>query len=411
MTFHPTSGKQIRRWGGFLALPLLLSLLAGCSSLGPGNPDRRALRPVPTAPSGHIRADRALVAAFFEANGIHLSISDLENIVPPASPKGRIDRNAIRRIATQNKRLLMVVKTDEEFLWDELGNNLPLLVLLPPDAHYNATLAPLIPVAWDRKKKKIELLDGNNQILTLPEQDFFVRREPLKHAALCLIKPGSFNHFEPTRDQKLLLADFWFDQGNYRRAEAIYTALQEDAAAATSPSAVQGYAPVETPDLDALVGQGNVFVRKGRYKEAIGAFQGALSIDPDNPKILNNLAYSMLNGQGELMTALRHANKAAQLDPDNPLVLETLGTINLRIGDAVAAAKYLEQAWAHALDRPPEVQIAIMDQLIRAWLAADRQDLAWQVAEHRHRNFPEYKIPKDILYNFPSLRQATLPKK
>ena len=398
MTFHPTSGKQIRRWGGFLALPLLLSLLAGCSSLGPGNPDRRALRPVPTAPAGHIRADRALVAAFFDANGIHLSTADLEKIVPPASPKGRIDRNAIRRIATQNKRLLLVVKTDEEFLWDELGNNLPLLVLLPPDAHYNATLAPLIPVAWDRKKKNIELLDGNNQILVLPEQDFFVRRDPLKHAALCLIKPGNFNHFEPTRDQKLLLADFWFDQGNYRRAEVVYTAIQEEA-------------PAEKPDLDALVGRGNVYVRKGRYKEAVGAFQGALAIDPDNPKILNNLAYSMLNGQGELMTALRHANKAAQLDPENPLVLETLGTINLRIGDSLAAAKYLEQAWAHALNRSPEVQIAIMDQLIRAWLAADRQDLAWQVAEHRHRNFPDYKIPKDILYNFPSLRQATLPKK
>ncbi len=398
MPFHLTCGRNVRWWCSLLSFSLLLALSSGCSSLGSGNPDRRALRPIPTVPTGHVRADRALVDTFFIANGIHLTPTELEQIVPPASVKGRIDRNAIRRISTQNKRLLMVVKTNEEFLWDELGNNLPLLILLPPDAHYNATVAPLIPVAWDRKQNNIELLDGNNQILTLPENDFFIRREPLKHAALCLIKPANFNHFEPTRDQKLLLADFWFDQGNYRQAEVVYTAIQEEA-------------PAEKPDLDALVGRGNVYVRKGRYKEAVGAFQGALAIDPDNPKILNNLAYSMLNGQGELMTALRHANKAAQLDPENPLVLETLGTINLRIGDSLAAAKYLEQAWAHALNRSPEVQIAIMDQLIRAWLAADRQDLAWQVAEHRHRNFPDYKIPKDILYNFPSLRQATLPKK
>ena len=398
MPFHLTCGRNVRWWCSLLSFSLLLALSSGCSSLGSGNPDRRALRPIPTVPTGHVRADRALVDTFFIANGIHLTPTELEQIVPPASVKGRIDRNAIRRISTQNKRLLMVVKTNEEFLWDELGNNLPLLILLPPDAHYNATVAPLIPVAWDRKQNNIELLDGNNQILTLPENDFFIRREPLKHAALCLIKPAHFNHFEPTRDQKLLLADFWFDQGNYRQAEVVYTAIQEEA-------------PAEKPDLDALVGRGNVYVRKGRYKEAVGAFQGALAIDPDNPKILNNLAYSMLNGQGELMTALRHANKAAQLDPENPLVLETLGTINLRIGDSLAAAKYLEQAWAHALNRSPEVQIAIMDQLIRAWLAADRQDLAWQVAEHRHRNFPDYKIPKDILYNFPSLRQATLPKK
>ncbi len=400
MSFHLTRGRKVRWKCSPFFLALLLALSSGCSSLPFGNDqsDRRALRPIPTVPSGCLRADRALVAAFFNANGIHLTTSELEQIVPPASPKGRIDRNAIRRISTQNKRLLMVVKTNEEFLWDELGNNLPLLVLLPPDTHYNSTVVPLIPIAWDRKQNTVELLDGNSQILTLPENDFFLRREPLKHAALCLIKPSQFKHFEPTRDQKLLLADFWFDQGNYRQAEVVYTAIQEEA-------------PAEKPDLDALVGRGNVFVRKGRYKEAVTAFQGALVFDPDNPKILNNLAYSMLNGQGELMTALRHANKAAQLDPDNPLILETLGTINLRIGDSLAAAKYLEQAWAHALNRPPEVQIAIMDQLIRAWLAADRQDLAWQVAEHRHRNFPEYKIPKDILYNFPSLRQAKLPKK
>ena len=394
---HPGCGRCGRRWIRLLAPVLAILAGAGCTTLSSPRdaPPRRALRAVPSIPPGHLRADRALVAAFFSASGIPLPPAQLEQILPPAAPRGRIDRNAIRRIAARHGRLLMVVKADEEFLWEELAHNLPLLILLPPDLRYAPSPAPRIPVAWDREARSLDLLDGNGEIQTLSESDFFARREPLKHAALCLIKPRALRHFEPTREQKLLLADFWFDQGAYRRAEAVYAAIQEDAPSGT--------------DLDALVGRGNVLVRKGRCREAIPVFRDALALDPDNPKILNNLAYAMLHGGGELMTALRHAGKAARLDPDNPLVLETLGTLNLRVGDSLAAARYLEQAWARALKRSPEIQIAIMDQLVRAWLAADRQDLAWQVAEHRHRSFPDYRVPRDILLNFPALRRPPAP--
>lgn len=385
--------KQARRRGDFLVLTLLLTLAAGCAtpSAKREGSTRRALRPIPAVSSGYARADRALIAAFFSANGVPLVPAQLEQILPTSSLQGRIDRNAIRQIATKNKRLLMVVKADEEFLWDELGNHLPLLILLPSGLRNTPAIVPLIPVAWDRGQHTIDLLDGNGEIQTFPEADFFARRKPLKHAALCLIKPGALRRFKPTRDQKLLLADFWFDQGAYRRAHSAYAAVQKES-------------PVGETDLAALVGRGNVCVRQGRYKEAVSIFRAALVLDPDNSKILNNLAYSMLNDDQELLVALRHATKAAQLSPDNPVILETLGSINLRLGEPLAAAKYLEQAWARALKRSPEIQIAIMDQLVRAWYAADRKDLAWQVAEHRHRSFPDHAIPRDLLLIFSDLR-------
>ena len=204
------------------------------------------------------------------------------------------------------------------------------------------------------------------------------------------------SRLQPTREQKLVLADFWFDQGFYRRANAVYTSIQKE-----SPDGIA--------DVEALIGKGNVLVLKGRYAEASDFFRAALLRAPDDPRILNNLAYSMLNGGGELLVALRHASKAEQLDPENPVVLETVGSIHLRLGDAPTAAKYLERAWARSLKRPPEIQIAIMDQLVRAWLAADRRDLAWQVAEYRHRAFPNYRIPKDILKIFSDLRKPAEP--
>ena len=307
-----------------------------------------------------------------------------------------MDRNALRAAARANHRVLAVVKADEAELARWLAGNRPLLVLLPPSLRYEPNAAAYVPVAWDRSSGTVELLDGNGEIQVLPEEEFFARREPLKHAALCLLKPGALERMEPTRDQKLVLADVWFDQGFYRRAQAAYVAIQEDAFAGST-------------DVEALVGQGNVLVRRKHYKEAIPVFRAALALEPDNPRILNNLAYCMLNGGGELLTALRHAAKADRLDPENPLVLETIGSINLKLGDAETAARFLERAWARALKRAPEVQIAIMDQLVRAWIGAQRRDLAWQVAEYRKRSFPDYRFPKDILRAFPALRQPLEP--
>ena len=393
MSICPASGfvKRARRRGRLLALAGAAALLAGCATVPfeKSAGSRQALRTLPPVPAGHARADRALVAAFFAANGIPLTIAQAEQIIPAAAPPGRMDRNVLRRLATAGDRLLLVVKADEPFLWDELGRGQPLLILLPPGPRYSPGASPLIPVAWDRAQGVVELLDGNGEIQRVPENDFFDRREPLKQAALVLVRPGHLARYQPTREQKLLLADFWYDQGFYRRARRAYDDVQKEAPAG---------------DVAALIGRGNVLFRQNRYEDAIPVFRAALALEPDNPRILNNLAYAMLHGDGELLAALRHARKADQLDPNNPLILETIGSINLRLGDALAAANYLEQAWARASKHSPEVQIAIMDQLVRAWHAADRNDLAWQVAEHRKNTFPNYKIPRDILFLFPSLR-------
>ncbi len=381
-------------------LSALLLLGAGCATTpGPGSSPsatRRALRTPPEVPCHQLRADRAILAAFFAANQAPLTPAELAQIIPPANPPGLLDRHALRQIATQKKRVLLVVKADERFLWEELGHNLPLLVLLPDGVKYQPSAPAFIPIAWDQRERIIELLDGNGEVQRLPETSFFTRRDPLRQAALCLTTPGHMAHFKPTREQKLVLADFWYDRGFYRRATATYTAVARAA-------------PTDTTDVAALLGQGNTLVQQHRYHDAIPIFRAALAADPDNPRVLNNLAYCLLQTGTSLMTALRHANKATQLDPSNPIILETLGSLNLKIGDAATAARHLEHAWAHARKRTPEIQIAIMDQLVRAWLACERHDLAWQVAEHRHRAFPDYKIPADILRMFPILRQPATP--
>ena len=382
------------RWGLLPALAAAVLFAAGCTTPRGGREgeSRRALRSIPMIPEGYLRADRALVAAFFSANGIPLSIPEAEEIIPASAAQGRLDRNATRTVAAKYGSVLTVIRADEATLWEALGRNLTLLVLLPPDIHYNPSVLPLIPVAWDRAQGTLDLLEGNGEIQTVPAELFFARRQPLKQAALCLVRPHGLRQFQPAREQTLLLADFWFEKGFYRHAAAAYAGIQETGELGTN--------------VAALVGQGNVLVRQERCAQAIPYYRAALLLEPDNPQILNNLAFALLEGGGELLTALRHATKAAQLEPENPFYLETLGSINLRLGDAVAAAKYFEHAWARALKLPPEIQVPILDQLVRAWLAADRTDLAWQVAQARQRNFPQYRFPKDILAYFPALKKT-----
>ncbi|HQN80593.1 MAG TPA: tetratricopeptide repeat protein, partial [Kiritimatiellia bacterium] len=250
---------------------------------------------------------------------------------------------------------------------------------------------PGMPVAWDRGAGTIELLDGTGNIQTMAEDVFFSRGESLEHTALCLLRPGQLPRRQPTREQQLLLADFWFDRGFYRRAAAAYEALHDQALR-------------DRVNIDSLVGSGNVLVRQGRPQQAIPLFDSALTLDPGNPRILNNLAYAMHQGHGNLAAALSHAEKATERAPGNPIYLETLGSLYLDLGDAPAAAHCFEQAWARTAGHAPEVQLPILDQLVRAWLAANRRDLAWQVAEHRRRSFPGHPFPKDIQLAFPALR-------
>ena len=386
-------------WRARVGAALLLAAgCAGCTTGRTGLPDsnRRALARTPAIPENIARTDQALVAAFFAANGARLTPLQVAEILPAAAPPGRLDRAAVRRVATQKNRVLTVVHADEDYLWEALGRNQVLLVLLPASLHYRPATTPCIPVAWDRDADRLEVLDGSGRVQALSAFAFFARRVPLNHAALSLADPQALERSGTTREDKLQLADFWFDKGSYRRAGSIYAEVENSA----SDQDLQ---------VEAIVGRGNTLVRKGRYKEAIQVFQAALALDPDNPRVLNNLAYAMLQGQGELLVALRHATRAARLDPDNPVILETIGSINLKLGDPDEAAKNLEMAWARASKHPPEVQVAILDQLVRAWNSANRKDLAWQVAEHRWRTFPQFAIPKDILFLFPDLKKAPPP--
>lgn len=383
------------RFGSLLAALLLLAA-AGCASWrGPHgrDPDVRVLSPLPGIPPAfHATAMEGVMDAFFAANRVELEPQELADILPCGVLREHAgDPSALLRAARRHGRIVAAVPADAGNLWDALGRNRPLLLHLPSDRPDEPSRLA-IPVRWDRGAGILRLLDGDGILTDVPEERFFALREPLRHNALCLVEPSEADTLPlSARDRRLLLADYHFGRGDYRRAEALYRDLPPPADAAV--------------DLRSVSGQAASLVQLGEPAKAIPLYERALAADPGNPSLLNNLAYAMLLAGSDLPEALRLVRRALESAPGNPVFLETAGSLELRLGDPEAAARTLERAWTRARRRPAGVQVAIQDQLARAWLAAGRRDLARQVAEHRHRAFPDHAMPRDLADVFPGLRR------
>jgi len=120
--------------------------------------------------------------------------------------------------------------------------------------------------------------------------------------------------------------------------------------------------------LRAWVNLGNVEAARGRPQDAERAYRRALSVAPEDPDALNNLAWLLLQGGSRLEEAEALAHGAARgRGPHQALVLDTLARIqSARGGCTDADATYAEALALPAL--PPEQRT----QLEEARREADR---------------------------------------
>jgi tetratricopeptide (TPR) repeat protein len=96
----------------------------------------------------------------------------------------------------------------------------------------------------------------------------------------------------------------------------------------------------EPGNTEYLAAYGGLLYEKGRYSEAESVLRAALRQDPENPSILNNLAWLYATGPSAFRNpkdALELAEKAAALSPE-PSILDTL-----------AEAYYVNGLYADAL--------------------------------------------------------------
>jgi len=114
-------------------------------------------------------------------------------------------------------------------------------------------------------------------------------------------------------------------------------------------------------------------LRAGDLKGAVAQYQLVLAQQPDNPVILNNLAWAA--GQLGDPKALGYAERALKQAPDSPLILDTVGVLLTAKGETTRALEYLTRAVALAPDRP-DIRMNYAKALLKAGRAeAARKEL------------------------------------
>jgi tetratricopeptide (TPR) repeat protein len=99
------------------------------------------------------------------------------------------------------------------------------------------------------------------------------------------------------------------------------------------PKAIESFEKARklAPDYDRPVeALGDAFQIAGRQKEASECYRKLAQLRPNDPIVLNNLAFLISETGGNLDEALNLAGQAQKIAPANPAILDTLGSVYLR---------------------------------------------------------------------------------
>jgi tetratricopeptide (TPR) repeat protein len=115
------------------------------------------------------------------------------------------------------------------------------------------------------------------------------------------------------------------------------------------------------------------FERTSQWDRAEADFLKALELEPEQPYVMNYLAYSWIEQGEHYDDALDMLIRAVELRPEDGFIVDSLGWVYYRLGDYENAVKYLERA----------VELTPTDPTINDHLG----DAYWQVGRHVEARF------------------------
>lgn len=106
------------------------------------------------------------------------------------------------------------------------------------------------------------------------------------------------------------------------------------------------------PDVRVMGALADHYARLGEIDAAVALYRAVIALDPFNVSAFNNLAVVVMQVDGE--EALRAATRAHELAPQSPAVLDTLGWIQVQLGNLETGLARLREALTRN-DRVPEI--------------------------------------------------------
>ena len=113
--------------------------------------------------------------------------------------------------------------------------------------------------------------------------------------------------------------------------------------------------------------------RSGNDIASEADFRAALSINPDQPQVLNYLGYSMVEQKRNLDEALDMIERAVAASPDSGYIVDSLGWVLFRLGRYDEAVEQMERA----------VELIPVDPVVNDHLG----DVYWAVGRYREAEF------------------------
>jgi Flp pilus assembly protein TadD len=136
--------------------------------------------------------------------------------------------------------------------------------------------------------------------------------------------------------------------------DALRSKKQFAEAAAAYDEAIKRVPHAKRADWRLFYERGIAYDRAGQWDKAQADFEQALQLSPDQPYVLNYLAYSWAEQGRNLAQARQMLEKAVAQRPNDGAIIDSLGWTLLKMGDKDGAVQMLERA-AELLPEDPEI--------------------------------------------------------
>ena len=154
---------------------------------------------------------------------------------------------------------------------------------------------------------------------------------------------------------------------------------------------INSLSEIKTKDWSIFYTRGIVYEQAKKWKLAEADFLKALELRPDQPQVLNYLAYSWVDKGINIDKARKMLERAVELRPYDGYIIDSLGWALYRIGDMPKAVEYLEKAVLLQTD-----DWAINDHLGDAYWAVGRKYEARFQWRHALSLKPDEKLIAEI---------------
>ena len=360
----------------------IVLLAMGCVALTPKphQPSDQAhhLEGVPRIDSGIEQCAAASLAAVMHYWGSPISTEELHRELPKADNGGVLSLDVLLAARERGFNSELAVG-DRDLIFKSIEAGEPLILMLQifdAPGNWKDLFHYVVVDGFDTDLGLVRVHFGDGETRWVSLEKISKSWSDTGHATI-LVTPGE----RPDGDANVVrYAVALEDAGHLDEAESIYQWI------------------LDSGGETALVwlNLGNVRLAKGLRSDAESAYRRSLELDPTQPDALNNLAWLLLESDSNLDQARDLALRAVDLEgPDPHLALETLGRIELALGDCDGAIEAFEAGLA-ATSAGSNEQGWLLFGLAKAQLGCGQANAARLNLEKASREAEDTALRKEI---------------